>query len=99
LAEGFEMGLMEHRREIEAIDEKIIRLIGQRNGMAKSIFEAKKKEGKEINDAEQEKLVLGRAIDLATELNLDAGAIKEIFSILIGMSLQKQYEFLGEDKG
>jgi chorismate mutase len=93
------LGLLEHRREIEAVDEKIIRLIDQRNKMAKSIFEAKKREGKGINDPEQEELVLGRAMDLATELNLDAGAIKEIFNILIKMSLQKQYEFLGEDKG
>jgi chorismate mutase len=93
------LGLSEHRREIETIDERIIRLIDQRNKMAKSIFEAKKLEGRGINDPEQEKLVLGRAMDLATELNLDAGAIKEIFDILIRMSLQKQYEFQGEDQG
>ena len=93
------MGLSEHRREIETIDERIIRLIDQRNKMAKSIFEAKKLEGRGINDPEQEKLVLGRAMDLATELNLDAGTIKEIFDILIRMSLQKQYEFQGEDQG
>jgi chorismate mutase len=93
------LGLLEHRREIEAIDEKIIRLIDKRNRMAKNIFEAKKQEGLQISDPEQEKLVLGRAMDLATELNLDAGAIREIFNILIRMSLQKQHEFLGKDQG
>jgi chorismate mutase len=93
------LGLLEHRREIEAIDEKIIRLIDKRNRMAKNIFEAKKQEGLQISDPEREKVVLGRAMDLATELNLDEGAIREIFNILIRMSLQKQHEFLGKDQG
>lgn len=93
------MGLLEHRKEIEAIDEQIIRLIDQRNKMAKNIFEAKKQEGLQISDPEQERLVLGRAMDLATELNLDAGALREIFDILIKMSLQKQHELLGRDQG
>jgi chorismate mutase len=93
------LGLSEHRKEIEVIDEKIIRLIDQRNKIAKNVLEAKKLEGLGISDPEQERLVLGRAMDLATELNLDAGAIKDIFNILIRMSLQKQHEFLGKDQG
>ncbi len=93
------MDLSEHRREIEVIDEKIIRLIDRRNKMAKNVFEAKKLEGLGISDPDQERLVLRRAVALATELNLDAGAIKDIFNILIRMSLQKQYEFLGKDQG
>jgi chorismate mutase len=93
------LGLLEHRKEIEAIDEQIIRLIDQRNKMAKNIFEAKKQEGVQIGDPEQESLVLKRAMDLATELNLDAGALREIFNILIRMSLQKQHELLGRDQG
>ena len=93
------MGLSEHRKEIAVIDEKIIRLIDQRNKIAKNVFDAKKREGLGISDPEQERLVLGRAMDLATELNLDASAIKDIFNILIKMSLQKQQEFLGKDQG
>ena len=93
------MGLSEHPKEIAVIDEKIIRLIDQRNKIAKNVFDAKKREGLGISDPEQERLVLGRAMDLATELNLDAGAIKDIFTILIRMSLQKQHEFLGMDQG
>jgi len=44
-----------------------------------------------------EKLVMKRALDNATELGLDAGAIKEIFATLIRMSLEKQHELLGEN--
>ena len=93
------MGLTEHRNEIEDIDEKIIRLIDQRIDVSKKIFEAKRSEGRPINDPEREKQVLKKAMDLSTELNLDAGAIKNIFEILIGMSIQKQCELQGRNQG
>lgn len=93
------MGLEEHRKEIAEIDRKIIRLIDERVLISKKVFEAKRSEGREISDPEQEKLVLGRAMDLATELGLDAGAIRDIFQILIKMSLQKQNELLGRNQG
>jgi chorismate mutase len=93
------MGLAEHRTEVEEIDEKIIRLIQQRMEASKKIYQAKKVEGLEIIDLQQEKLVLRRAMDLATELNLDAGAIRDLFQILIEMSLQKQQELQGRDQG
>ncbi len=93
------MGLSEHRSEIEEIDRQIINLIDQRIDIAKKIFEAKRAEGRPISDPEREKQVLSRAMDLATELNLDAGAIKNIFEILIGMSLSKQHELQGRNQG
>ena len=93
------MGLAEHRTEVEEIDEKIIRLIQQRMEASKKIYQAKKVEGLEIIDLQQEKQVLRRAMDLATELNLDAGAIRDLFQILIKMSLQKQQELQGRDQG
>ena len=93
------MGLAEHRSEIEDIDEKIIRLIDQRIDVSKKIFEAKRSMGKPINDPQREKQVLRKAMDLSTELNLDAGAIKGIFEILINMSVQKQHELQGRNQG
>jgi len=93
------MALAEHRKQIEEIDERIIRLIDQRIAVSKRIFEAKMSEGKPISDPEREKLVLGKATDLATELNLDAGAVRDIFKILIRMSVQKQHEMHGRNEG
>ncbi len=93
------MGLAEHRQEVAKIDEKIIRLIKQRVGISKEIFLAKKSEGRGINDPEQERLVLTRATDMAIELGLDAGAIRDIFQILIKMSIQKQHELQGDEQG
>ncbi|OPY51854.1 MAG: chorismate mutase [Methanosaeta sp. PtaU1.Bin112] len=93
------MGLQEHRSEIERIDEEIIRLINQRIGISKKIFESKKAEGKPISDPEREKKVLSKAMDLATELNLDTGAVKSIFETLIAMSISKQQELQGKNQG
>ncbi|RQW78572.1 MAG: chorismate mutase [Methanothrix sp.] len=93
------MVLAEHRKQIEEIDEKIIKLIDQRIEVSKRIFEAKRAENRPISDPEREKLVLGKATDLATELNLDAGAVRDIFKILIRMSVQKQHDMHGRDQG
>jgi len=93
------MKLAEHRMDVEEIDDELIELIHQRMEATKKIFQAKKAEGMEISDPQQEKLVLRRAMDQATELNLDAGAIRDIFQILIKMSLQKQQELQGIDQG
>lgn len=92
------MSLAEHRQEVAKIDEMIIRLIQQRVGISKEIFLAKKSEGRGINDPEQEKLVLTRATDMAIEVGLDAGAVRDIFQILIRMSLQKQHELQGDEQ-
>lgn len=91
------MSLAEHRQEVAKIDEGIIKLIQRRVEISKEIFLAKKLEGKGINDPEQEKLVLTRATDMAIDLGLDAGEVRDIFQILIRMSLKRQHE-LQEDE-
>jgi chorismate mutase len=93
------MELADHRREIEEIDEKIISLIDQRIDVSKKIFEVKRSERKPISDPEREKQVLRRAVELATERSLDAGAVRDIFEILIRMSIQKQHELQGKIQG
>lgn len=92
------MSLAEHRQEVAKIDERIIGLIQQRVGISKEIFLAKKLEGKGINDPEQEKLVLTRATDMAIEVGIDVGPVRDIFKILIKMSLQKQHELHGDEQ-
>jgi chorismate mutase len=91
------MSLEDLRAEVQRVDREIIRLIDERVRLAEDIFESKKTLGVKIEDKNQEKLVMKRALDNATELGLDAGAIKEIFATLIRMSLEKQHELLGEN--
>jgi len=45
----------------------ILNLIEQRTALAKDVLDAKKAEGKPINDVEQNKVVLERVANLATE--------------------------------
>jgi chorismate mutase len=93
------MGLQEHRSEIERIDEEIIKLIEMRMAVSKKIFEAKMAEGRPICDPQREKMVLSRAMDKATQLNLDERAVKGIFETLIMMSVNKQQELQGRNQG
>jgi len=69
--------LNKYRSDIEEVDQSIIELIDKRIGITKRIFEVKRREGRPIRDPEQESRVLRRAMDLATEKNLDAGAVKK----------------------
>ncbi len=90
------MELSDVRKKIEELDKSIVKLIAERTDLAGTVLELKKAEGKGIDDKEQNHVVLNRAIDLATELNLDTGSIRDIFEILIRMNIERQHELRGE---
>lgn len=90
------MPLREVRAKIEKLDSQILSLIEQRTALAKDVLEAKKAEGKPINDVEQSKLVMDRVANIATEKGLDGEEVKRIFEILIRMNIERQHEFSGE---
>ncbi|MBW6471046.1 MAG: chorismate mutase [Methanosarcinaceae archaeon] len=84
------------RAELHKIDIEIISLIEKRVKLAEKVLEAKKHIDKSINDEDQNQVVLSRAVNEATERNLDTGAIKEIYKILIQMNIDRQHELSGE---
>jgi chorismate mutase len=87
----------EVRSEVASIDEQIVELIARRTDLALQILQAKRADGfTQINDEKQNKRVLDRAVDLATERNIDAGSVKRIFEILIAMNLEMQHGLSGE---
>lgn len=90
------MPLREIRAKIEKIDAQILNLIDQRTSLAKDVLDAKKAEGKPINDIDQNKVVLERVANLATERGMDGEEIKKIFEILIRMNIERQHEMSGE---
>ena len=90
------MPLKEIRVKIEKIDAQIINLIGQRTALAKDVLDAKKAQNIPINDAQQNKVVLERVANLATERGLDGEEVKKIFEILIRMNIERQHEMSGE---
>jgi chorismate mutase len=90
------MPLREVRAKIEKLDNQILNLIEHRTALAKDVLEAKKAEGKLINDVEQNKIVLDRVANAATERGLDGEEVKRIFEILIKMNIERQHELSGE---
>ncbi len=90
------MPLRELRAKIEKIDVQMLDLIEQRTALAKDVLDAKKAVGKPINDDEQNKVVLDRVANIATEKGLDGESVKRIFEILIRMNIERQHEMSGE---
>jgi chorismate mutase len=88
--------IKEVREEIAGIDREIIDLIHRRVDLAEKVLRSKQKEGIQINDSPQNHVVLERAMQAATERNLDTSSIKEIFEILIRMNIERQHELSGE---
>ncbi|MDI6888667.1 MAG: chorismate mutase [Methanocellales archaeon] len=92
------MSLKDVREKIQNIDDQIVELIAQRTNLAEDVLEEKKKEGIGIDDEEQREIVLNRMVEAATERNLDAGAVKQIYEILIEMNVERQRELSGKGK-
>ncbi len=90
------MPLKEIRAQIERIDGQILDLIDIRTKLARDILDAKKTEGKPINDVERNRAVLERVSNIATEKGLDGEEVKKIFEILIKMNIDRQHEMRGE---
>ena len=90
------MPLKDIRAKLEKLDIELIDLIEQRTALAKDVLEAKKGESKAINDVKQNKVVLDRVTNAATERGLDGEQVKRIFEILIRMNIERQHELSGE---
>ncbi|MGP8319638.1 MAG: chorismate mutase [Methanosarcinaceae archaeon] len=84
------------RTQLQQIDIRIISLIEKRVKLAEKVLDAKRHIDKSINDEDQNQIVLSRAVNEATERNLDTGAIKNIYRILIRMNIERQHELSGE---
>ncbi len=90
------MPLKEVRAKIEKLDAQILNLIEQRTALAKDVLDAKKALGMPINDVEQNRVVLDRVANAATERGLDGELVKRVFEILIQMNIERQHELSGE---
>ncbi|MDV0447040.1 hypothetical protein MsAg5_09120 [Methanosarcinaceae archaeon Ag5] len=83
------------REKMRLIDREIMDLIEMRTNLASEILSSKKEMNKPIRDEEQMQKVLDRASSLAVEKNLDVDSVRQIFEILIQMSIEKQNEYSG----
>lgn len=92
------MTLEQVREEISRVDDEMLRLLARRMELAGLVLEEKRKLGMPISDDRQNDLVLKRAMERATELNVDPSGVKEIFTILIRMSIDRQREMAGKGR-
>ena len=85
--------LAEIRKKIDEIDNKILKLIAERNSLARDVAEVKNQLGIPIDDPEREKYIYDRIRKLCKEHNVDENIGKTIFEILIehNKALQRKY--------
>jgi chorismate mutase len=72
--------LKEIRDEIDGVDEKIIRLLERRVGLAREAFAIKEKKRLPVSDPAREKEVLEH---VAKSTILDKGFIKSLYKLII----------------
>jgi len=90
------MSLEQVRAEIADVDDEIIRLIAERQELAKKVAAIKIRNGIAIHDSRQSEKVLASVFEKAVESRIDPVAVQKIFGILIAMSEERQRECSGE---
>jgi len=84
------MTIEEVRAEITRIDEEIVHLIAQRQGLAGKIAAIKQEVGIPIHDNQRKTDVLAFVMKLAKANHIDPVPVKSIFETLIGMNEKAQ---------
>jgi len=82
--------LAQIRRDIEAIDRKLVELLAERLELGRRTGEIKRDAGRPILDAAREAEVIRRAVTAARELGVPQEATREIFWHIVGMSRRVQ---------
>ena len=90
------MSLASVREKIDEIDERIIKLIADRQRLAGEMAHLKFREGIPIRDSEQRERVLERAFDRAVESMVDPVSVQKVFDLLVQMSEERQQECMGD---
>ena len=89
--------LLESRKEIDEIDDSIIRLFEKRMEVCKNVAEYKLRTGKPVLDRQRE---LDKIATLKTKASDDfyAHGVEELFEQIMAMSRKMQYKLLNEDQ-
>ena len=90
------MRIEDVRKEIDQVDREIVRLIARRQDLAGKIARTKFTSGLPIHDAERTKAIMDGIFNQAVEARIDPVAVQNIFTVLIGMSEERQRECQGD---
>lgn len=77
------MGLKSFRKQIDKIDEQLVRLLARRKKMVLDLWKWKKKNKILLPDPKREKNIIIRAKKLAKSLGLNSNAIEKLFRQII----------------
>lgn len=80
------------RREIEALDARIIEAVARRVDLARRIGELKRADRSAALDPEREAAVIRRAVADARERGLPTEPVRELFWTLMGLCRSEQLE-------
>lgn len=84
------MSLEELRKRIDEADQKIVRLVAERIRIAGEIGDIKKEQGKKIEDAAREQIVLKNISDIARDEGLNPDDITRIYRQIMAMAKSKE---------
>ncbi len=90
------MRIDEIRKEIDKVDNELIRQIAIRQELAGKIARLKFEKGLPVHDAKRTKAVLDAAFNRSVEAKIDPVGVQKIFEILVAMSEERQRECRGE---
>ncbi len=85
--------LLDIRKEIDAIDDRIVELYEERMQLAEDVAEYKFLNHKPVFDKEREKSKL-EALEAKTHSDFNRYGVKELFDQIMSMSRKKQYQLL-----
>ena len=88
--------LAESRKEIDEIDESIIRLFEKRMGVCKDVADYKLKTGKKVLDRQREMEKIATLKAKASD-EFYAHGVEELFEQIMAMSRKMQYKLLNEE--
>jgi chorismate mutase/prephenate dehydratase len=78
------------REQIEAVDRKIIELIGERLRIVEGVVEAKLAAASPFRDREREESLIARLRGIATDAGVDPHQIERLYRIVMDMSVAHQ---------
>ncbi len=90
IAQDLSEKLINYRKEIHALDQKILELLAERMKLAKKIGRVKKTIGFSIEDSTQEKKVFDLNIKLGKKLGLEESLVLSLTKELIELSKKCQ---------
>lgn len=90
------MRIEDVRKEIDNVDNEIVRQIARRQELAGKIARLKFAQGLPVHDEKRTKAVLDVVFNRSVEAKIDPVAVQKIFETLVAMSEERQRECQGE---